>query len=306
MSYPSYLDEARSGRLERKVREAVESLRSCRTCPRECGVDRLQDQPGFCRTGRRARVASYGAHHGEEDVLRGSRGSGTLFFSGCNLACQFCQNWDISQQGRGGWGGKEDIAAMALELQEAGCHNLNLVTPEHVVPQVLEALQVGAERGLRLPVVYNTSAYDSLESLRLLDGAVDIYMPDLKCLDPGLCARYLKAADYAETAKAAIREMRRQVGDLEIDPDTGLARRGVLLRHLVMPDCLEDSSRIFRWIAEELSPDTFVNVMGQYHPGGAVALEGVCPELNRPLGKDELREARALAKGAGLRRVAPD
>jgi len=303
MSYPAYLDTYRSGQLEERVRKAVESLRSCRCCPRGCGVNRLEDWFGVCRTGRRARVASYGPHLGEEDVIRGWAGSGTVFFSACNLSCQFCQNWDVSQAEEGGWGGKVEIATMALELQEKGCHNLNLVTPEHVVPQVLEALLMAAEHGLRIPIVYNTSAYDSVETLRLLDGVVDVYMPDFKVWEPDLCRKYLKAGDYSDRAREAIQEMHRQVGVLEVDPGTGLARRGVLLRHLVLPGCLEDSSNIFRWISEELSPDACVNIMDQYHPAGAVAKDGVFPELNRRLTPEEYEQALRLARVAGLRRL---
>ncbi|MFH1723986.1 MAG: radical SAM protein [Elusimicrobiota bacterium] len=302
MSYPAYVDTYRSGRLREKVEQAVEGLRSCRACPRDCKVDRLGDDIGACKTGRKARVDSCFPHLGEEDVLRGWNGSGTIFFSACNLRCQFCQNWDISQAGRGEGVEAEAIAGMALELQKRGCHNINFVTPEHVVPQVLEAVLIAAEKGLRLPLVYNTSAYDSVESLRLMDDVADIYMPDFKFWDPELCRKYLKAEDYADRAREALMEMHRQVGPLKIDAETDLAQRGILLRHLVMPGCLEDSGKIFKWLAEELSCDTYVNIMDQYHPAGAAQYDDRFAEIQRCLTQEEHRRAVELAREAGLHR----
>jgi putative pyruvate formate lyase activating enzyme len=281
---------------------AVAGLAECHACPRDCGVDRLADRWSACKTGRHAVVNSYFAHTGEEDCLRGRRGSGTIFFAHCNLRCVFCQNWDISQGVRPGSGmgvTPLELATMMLRLQDAGCHNINLVTPEHVVPQVLEALVVAIEGGLRLPIVYNTSAYDALESLRLLEGVVDIYMPDFKCWSPDRARTYLKAGDYPDAARAAIREMQRQVGYLEIGPD-GLARKGVLLRHLVMPGWLADTDAILRWVAEELGPETFVNLMDQYYPAGVVGPDRYA-EINRPLDHAEFRRAVTLARDLGLR-----
>ena len=233
----------------------------CRVCPRRCRVDRLGDARGLCLVGRRAVVASYFPHVGEEDCLRGRRGSGTVFFSGCSLRCAFCQNFDIAWTLRGEEVDPARLAAIMLELQALGCHNINRVTPEHVVPQILEAMPIALEAGLRLPIVYNTSSYDSLDCLELLEGVVDVYMPDFKLWTSERARRYLKRADYPEVARTAIREMHRQVGDLVLDGE-GLARRGLLLRHLVMPGLLDETHAILRFVAEELGPRTYVNLMG--------------------------------------------
>jgi putative pyruvate formate lyase activating enzyme len=235
---------------------------------------------------------------GEEDCLRGWRGSGTIFFANCNLRCVFCQNFDISQEGRGDPVLPEGLAALMLSLQAAGCHNINFVTPEHVVPQIIEALPMAVQAGLRLPIVYNTSAYDSLHSLRLLDGIVDIYMPDFKFWDDRRSLRYLKAKDYPQTARRALREMHRQVGALMLDED-GIARRGLLVRHLVMPDDLAQTADIMRFLAQELSPDTFVNLMAQYRPAAKVSSDKY-PEINRPTTTQEYNQAARLAQQAGL------
>jgi putative pyruvate formate lyase activating enzyme len=268
-------------------------------------VNRLADKWAACKTGRYAVVTSCFPHLGEEDCLRGWRGSGTIFFGHCNLRCVFCQNFDISQGLRPGPAARsappEALARMMLDLQELGCHNINFVTPEHVVPQVLEGLAVAVEGGLRLPIVYNTGGYDSLESLDLLDGIVDIYMPDFKYWSNEKSRRYLMAADYPEAARAAIAEMHRQVGPLVIDAN-GLAVRGVLIRHLVMPGCLDETRAILEWIATELGPDTYVNLMDQYRPAGRVAGERF-PEINRPLRLAEYREALEIARRVGLWRL---
>lgn len=296
---PAYLALHRTGELLRRAEEAVAGLRKCRVCPRDCKVDRLADKTATCKTGRYAQVSSYFSHQGEEDCLRGWRGSGTIFFSMCNLRCVFCQNFDISQTNKGQEAGPIELASMMLELQEAGCHNINFVTPEHVVPQILEALVIAVEAGLRLPLVYNTSAYDSLDSLRLLDGVVDIYMPDFKFWDTDLTLRYLKAKDYGEVASRAIREMHRQVGSLKFD-EQGLARRGVLVRHLLMPGMLEESQRILDFLAREVAPDTYVNVMAQYYPAGKVSAKKY-PEINRKLTIAEYKRAVKIALEANLR-----
>ena len=305
---PRYLDPAVRRALEQCVQAALRELTDCHCCPRQCGTKRLVDESGVCQTGRYARVASAFPHFGEEDCLRGRRGSGTIFFASCNLRCVFCQNWDISQRrGAGVELDADRLAALMLDLQERGCHNINLVTPGHVVPQVLEALARAIERGLRLPIVYNTSGYDTLSSLRLLDGLVDIYMPDFKFWSSKIARRLANAADYPERARAALREMHRQVGELCFTPD-GIAQRGLLVRHLVMPGQLEESRHIFQWLAREISPYTFVNVMGQYRPENKVGSAGGDPrpdaeryeEINRRPTSTELKAAYEAAREAGL------
>jgi putative pyruvate formate lyase activating enzyme len=303
-AYPSYLDLG-VVELRRRAEEAVAALADCRLCPRDCGVDRLQGKWAACKTGRHARVASAFPHHGEEDCLRGWNGSGTVFFAHCNLRCVFCQNFDISQSVRPGEPDREVpaevVAELALSLQRAGCHNINFVTPEHVVPQVLETLVLAVGGGLRLPIVYNTSAYDAMQSLSWMDGVVDIYMPDFKLWSKPASKTYLKAEDYPEVARAAIREMHSQVGPLTLNED-GLATRGLLIRHLVMPGMLGETRAILEWIAEELGPDTYVNLMGQYDPAGKVSSTAY-PELDRGLEPGELAEAKAIARELGLTRL---
>ena len=300
---PSYLDLPPEA-LDRRVAQALGELEDCRACPRDCGVNRMEGKWGACKTGRRAVVGSWSPHFGEEDCLRGWNGSGTVFFSHCNLRCVFCQNFDISQgvkprEEPGSEAG--EMAGMMLALQRQGCHNINLVTPEHMVPQVVEALAEAIRRGLRLPVVYNTSAYDVAEALHLMEGLVDIYMPDVKCWSRERSRRYLKAEDYPEFARAAILEMHRQVGTLETDRE-GLARRGLIVRHLVMPGQLDETRAILEWIAGELGPDTHVNLMDQYYPAGTVG-EDRFPELNRRLHPEEFQEAREMAHSLGLKKL---
>jgi putative pyruvate formate lyase activating enzyme len=262
-------------------------------------VDRLHDQTGVCGIGRQARVASYGPHHGEEHCLSGWRGSGTIFFSGCNLRCVFCQNWDISHEITRELVSADRLADIMLELQNSGCHNINWVTPSHVVPQCLEAFALATTRGLHVPIVYNSSGYDSVETLRLLDGIVDVYMPDFKFWDADVAARLTNATDYPEVVRAALKEMQRQVGVLQLD-DRGLAFRGVLVRHLVMPNNLAGTAEIARWLAAELSPDTYLNVMPQYHSAGrALQYDG----LERPITVTEFREAVRATQRAGLTRL---
>ncbi len=291
--------------LHRRAERAIATLADCRACPRDCGVNRLEDKWAACKTGRYAVVSSHFPHFGEEDCLRGWRGSGTIFFGHCNLRCAFCQNYDISQAIRPGAVAEghrpERIAAMMLELQDRGCHNINFVTPEHVVPQVVEAVAAAVDRGLRLPIVYNTSAYDSLESIALMDGIADIYMPDFKYWSAERSRTYLKAENYADAARAAIRAMHRQVGPLVVDRN-GLAQRGLIIRHLVMPGSLDETEAILRWIAEELGRDTYVNLMDQYYPAGKVSAERH-PEINRRLTSREFGEAREIARRLGLRRL---
>jgi putative pyruvate formate lyase activating enzyme len=296
---PVYLETHRSGRLREKVAQALKELEACRVCPRNCGVNRLEGRTAACYTGRYAFVSSYFPHFGEEDCLRGWRGSGTIFFARCNLRCVFCQNWDISQEKVGEEVRPERLATIMLELQAAGCHNINFVTPEHVAPQIVEALPFAIEGGLRLPLVYNTSAYDGLASLALMEGLVDIYMPDFKFWEPATGLRLARARDYAEVARAAIREMFRQVGDLRFGPE-GLAARGLLIRHLVMPNHLDETRQILRWIACNLPRSTCVNLMDQYHP---MYRAGDFPDIARPLTNKEFRIAWAMAREEGLSRL---
>lgn len=298
---PAYL-KLGPGVLRRRAAEALEALRSCEVCPRDCHVDRLADKFGVCKTGRHAIVGSYFEHFGEEDCLRGWKGSGTIFFSFCNLRCVFCQNSDISQEGRGNVATPERIAEMMLDLQRRGCHNINFVTPEHVVPQVLEALPIAVELGLRLPIVYNTSSYDSMHSLRLLDGIVDVYMPDFKVWERETARFYLKAPDYPEVARRVVTEMHRQVGPLRLD-ERGLAKRGLLVRHLVMPGLVVETREILRWIATEVSPHTYVNVMDQYYPAGKVGRDPKYDAIDRHIFEEELAEALGAARETGLYRI---
>jgi putative pyruvate formate lyase activating enzyme len=307
---PAYLTLERAGRLRERAREALAELEECRACPRDCGVNRLAGETKVCRTGRHPLVSSAFAHFGEEACLRGWNGSGTIFFASCNLRCVFCQNWDISQSAGGLECPPERLADLMLALQERGCHNINFVTPEHVAPQVIEAVAVAASRGLRLPIVYNTSAYDSLRSLRLLDGIVDVYMPDFKFWEPDSARRLVGAKDYPERTRQAIVEMHRQVGPLRFGPD-GLARRGVLLRHLVMPGQIHESEAIFRWLAEEVSPDTYVNVMAQYRPEHRVGeRDGKgrprFEDIDRRPRNEELARALEAARKIGLGRIDRD
>jgi putative pyruvate formate lyase activating enzyme len=288
--------------LSDRATRAIAALEDCTACPRDCHVNRLENRWSACKTGRYALVSSFFAHFGEEDCLRGWRGSGTIFFSHCNLRCVFCQNYDISQAIRpqaedGVSPGR--LAAIMLALQEQGCHNINFVTPEHVVPQIVEALALAIPAGLRLPLVYNTSAYDSDESLELMNGLVDIYMPDFKYWSAESSRRYLKAADYPDVARRTIVEMFRQVGPMRFD-ENGLAARGLLVRHLVMPGGLDETRAILDWIAATLGRSAYVNLMDQYYPAGRVGAESF-PEINRKLTAAEFTEARQYALGLGLR-----
>lgn len=297
---PAYLSLYHSGELAERVRRAHEHLVRCELCPNYCRVNRLQSPRGArCRSGRRAAVASYGPHHGEEQVLVGRRGSGTLFFSRCNLRCVFCQNWDISQEDRGREVAATELAAMMLELQGLGCHNINLVSPSHVLAPLLAALFLAIRKGLRLPLVYNTGGYDSPEALALLDGVVDIYMPDMKFADSKVAEPLLGVADYAEVNRKAVRQMHRQVGDLVLD-DQGIAQRGLLLRHLVLPENLAGSDRVLSFIAEQLSRNTYLNLMDQYRP---CYRADRYPPLDRPTSRAEYRRAVRWAEAAGLQRL---
>ncbi len=299
-TWPAYLALLPNGELDRRVDRAYRMLERCRLCPRACGVNRLADERGECRTGRRAVVSSAHLHFGEEPPLVGWGGSGTIFFTHCNLHCQYCQNYEISQLGEGIEVESEELAAMMLQLQRAGAHNINLVTPTHVVPQILAAVAMAARAGLRIPLVYNTGGYDALPTLRLLDGVVDIYMPDAKYADEETARRYSQVEHYPRVNRLAIREMHRQVGDLVLD-ERGIARRGLIVRHLVLPEGLAGTAEVMRFLAEEVSRDTYVNVMAQYRPEYR-AWE--YPLLRRRITMEEYRQAVELARAAGLHRLA--
>lgn len=274
-------------------------LSRCEVCAWKCRVDRLSGKLGVCRTGDKARVCSFGAHLGEEDPLRGWRGSGTIFFGRCNLHCQYCQNYDISQFDAGDEVTAEQLARIMLSLQRAGCHNINLVSPSHVGPQILAAVRIAAQAGLRLPLVYNTGGYDSLEMLRLFDGVIDIYMPDMKYADAQVARRYSKIPNYPQVNRAAVGEMHRQVGDLQIGAD-GLATRGLLVRHLVLPNGLAGTQEVVTFLAEKISKNTYLNLMDQYRPAFQAHHY---PALNRPVTRAEYQAAVEMAHQAGLHRL---
>jgi putative pyruvate formate lyase activating enzyme len=301
---PGYRELYATGELAERAEKAYALLASCTVCPRRCGVNRLAGEQGFCRTGADPVVSSYGPHFGEEPPLVGTGGSGTIFVTHCNLACTFCQNYEISQCGRGKAVTPEALARFMLRLQEGGCHNVNIVSPSHIVPQLIRAVNIAAERGLSVPIVYNSGGYDAVETLRLLDGIVDIWMPDAKYGSNTVAAALSRAPDYVDVMKNAIREMHRQAGDLVIRD--GIAVRGLLVRHLVLPENLAGSEVVLPWIAEEISRDTYVNIMDQYHPAWHAAGHGIgsvpYPSLRRGITSAEFHAVLRIARRAGLHR----
>ncbi len=297
---PAYLSLLHRGELSLRVEQAYQHLEDCDLCARYCHMNRRETIKGaVCRTGERAVVNSFGPHHGEEDPLRGTNGSGTIFFSWCSLRCVFCQNWEISHKGMGREVEPDELADMMLNLQERGCHNINFVTPSHVVAQIIAAVDIAAQKGLRIPLVYNTGGYDSPEALALLDGIIDIYMPDMKYGDSAIARKYSKVRNYVEINFAAVREMHRQVGDLQLD-SKGVALRGLLVRHLVLPHNLAGSETILAFLADEISSNTYLNLMDQYHPCYRADEN---PPLDRCLTIDEFKEALQLTKKYGLTRL---
>jgi putative pyruvate formate lyase activating enzyme len=294
---PAYATLERRGLLAARVQEAYQILEACQLCPRKCGVNRLKGQQGYCRAPARMVLYSAMPHFGEEHPLVGRRGSGTIFFSNCNLRCVFCQNWPIAHEGRGREVSHADLADTMLHLQHLGCHNINLVTPTHVMPHILKALRLALDKGLRLPLVYNTSGYESLDIVQLLDGIVDIYLPDLKFMDPEQADTYSPGAvDYPPMARAAIIEMNRQVGVLDLD-NSGVARRGVVLRHLVMPNRVAGTQAFVQWVAGNLPRETYVNIMAQYRVEyRAFEFEAIA----RGITSEEFLEAIQWAEAAGL------
>lgn len=295
----AYLELYHSGKLRERIDAAVSLLESCSVCPRSCGVNRLAADVGKCHTAHEAMVSSYGPHFGEEAPLVGRYGSGTIFFTNCNLRCLFCQNYSISQLGEGQKVSKEELAYIMLSLQAKGCHNINLVSPTHVVPQILVALELAVESGLHLPLVYNSGGYDSVETLRILDGIVDIYMPDMKYDDDETARELSGIENYPAINKAAIKEMHRQTGDLEINEE-GVAQRGLLIRHLVLPHGLAGTKGIVNFLSEEISRNTYVNIMAQYHPCYKAFQ---IPGLGRRISSAEFREALSFVQEAGLSRL---
>ncbi len=293
-AYPSYLNLSEDEWLTR-INKAFEMLSDCRVCPHRCGVNRLKDEKGYCKTGRYAIVADYFPHRGEEKPIRGKRGSGTVFFSYCNMRCVYCQNYTISHLGEGEELRPEELAEVFLKLQRLGCHNINLVSPSHVVPQILQALYIAVKDGLRIPIVYNTSSYDSLESLKLLDGIVDIYLADFKYGDDLAGKKYSKVKDYHKVALQAIREMYRQVGDLQVDQE-GIAIRGLLVRHLVLPQDIAKTKTVMDEV-RSISPRMAVNVMDQYTPYYQAYKY---PELSRRISREEYIRALEHAKNLTL------
>jgi putative pyruvate formate lyase activating enzyme len=297
---PAYLRLEREGELARRARELYSIYRNCRLCPRQCGVNRLKGEKGVCQAASRAKVYSAHPHFGEERPLVGRGGSGTIFFSHCNLLCVFCQNWEINHRGDGSPASDEAVGRMMLGLQDVGCHNVNLVTPTHCVPNIVQGLRTAIRLGLRVPLVYNCGGYEPVEILKLLDGIVDIYLPDFKYADGELAARFSSGArDYPEVAAAAISEMHRQVGELVTD-ERGIALRGLMIRHLVLPNGIAGTEKFVQFVASKLSKSTYVNIMGQYRPEHR-AWE--FPELARRTTAAEFRQAVGFAQQAGLTRL---
>ena len=296
---PGYIKLEHEGELAKREKALWSMLEACKLCPRECGVNRLKGQAGVCSEKDSFKVASFGPHYGEERPLVGTGGSGTIFFSNCNLLCVYCQNWGIAHRGDGRERSHEQLARMMIALQKRGCHNINLVTPTHILPHIVKGLRLAVGMGLNLPIVYNTGGYDKAEVLKLLDGIVDIYMPDCKYQETKPSARYSRgASDYPKVAAAALKEMNRQVGDLRIVK--GIAVRGLLIRHLVLPHGLAGTEKFVKWVASELGKNTAVNVMGQYRP---MHKASDYPLISRAVTPKEYQEALKLAKKAGLRLI---
>ncbi len=299
VQYPSYLTLLASGELEKRIKSAHGLLSHCMLCPWKCGVDRIAGELGECKTGSTARVNSFMPHHGEERPLRGRYGSGTIFFSGCNMHCQFCQNADISQENYGMQVSADKISAMMLDLQTRDCHNINLVSPTHVVPQILDALLIAAQKGLRLPLVYNTGGYDAINTLKLLDGIVDIYMPDMKYADAETAKKYSLIPDYPYHNQKAVKEMHCQVGDLELD-NNGIAMQGLLVRHLVLPNNNSGIKAVMGFLSQNISINTYVNIMDQYRPEYHARQ---FPEVFHLVSADEFQAAVDMAIDFGIERI---
>jgi len=300
MSKPGYLTLFATGELQKRVEKLEQHLASCDVCPRRCSVNRLQDEKGYCRSGLLPVVSSVCDHHGEEPVLSGTRGSGTIFFGNCNLRCVYCQNYQISQNHKVQNNNQIRVAELAkhmIELQDRmGCHNINFVSPSHFVPQIICAVSIAVNEGLHIPLVYNSSGYDSVEIIRLLDGIIDIYLPDIRYSDDEMAKKYSDAPDYVLNSRSAIAEMYRQTGNLEVD-DEGVAVSGLIIRHLILPDGIAGSESSLKWIAEELSPEVTISVMSQYSP---VYRAGLFPEINRRITKREYDHVVSIVNDLGM------
>lgn len=297
----AYLTAHESGLLPDRAKEAYDLLKECAVCPRRCGIDRTQGKKGFCRAGGLPEISSYGPHFGEERPLVGRGGSGTIFMTYCNLGCIFCQNYEISRMGHGEQISFDELSRIMVDLQHRGCHNINFVSPSHFVPHILTALPKAIEMGLSVPLVYNTGGYDAVEVLKLLDGIVDIYMPDFKYAQADIALRYSQAPDYPDVARAAIKEMHRQTGDLIIDEERGIAHHGLLVRHLVLPGGLSGTREVMHFLATDISRDTYVNIMDQYYPCGNLIPPG--SPLARRTTHQEFADAVRIAKEEGLVRI---
>lgn len=293
---PVYLESSRNGNLDKIIDRLHGSLEACAICPRKCQVNRLKDEKGFCKTGLKSKVYSYMPHQGEEPAISGISGSGTIFFANCNMDCVYCQNYEFSQQGRGREASPGELAGFMLELQGMGCHNINLVTPTHVLPQILSALKIAIASGLRIPLVYNTGGYELTETIKLLDGIIDIYMPDMRYSGEETSARFSNAPGYPRYNQESVREMYRQVGRAKMD-DSGIIERGLIIRHLVLPNNLAGTEKTMKFISEGISRDTYVSLMSQYLPYHKA---GDFPEINRRLQLREYEEAREIMEKQGL------
>jgi len=300
---PGYLTLLRANKLSERVARLEAMLRACNICPKNCGNDRLNDEIAACYSGRLPIVSSYTAHFGEEPCLSGTGGAGNIFFGNCNLRCVYCQNYQISQTWKAQRKNEvthERLAEMMLELQDGGCHNIGFVSPTHFVPQMARAVLIAAEKGLHLPIVYNTNAYDSVEVLRLLDGIVDIYLPDLKYADSDAGFQYSKVRDYAVHARAAIKEMNRQMGDQLVFDENGLLKRGLLIRLLVLPNYISEIEKSLRWIRDELSPKTAISLMAQYYATNKAATDERYILLSRRISEGEWFDAVSLLDELGM------
>lgn len=294
---PFYIQSYQSGKLDKAIETAYRLLESCSICPRKCKINRLKDQRGFCKTGLNAEVYSYLSHHGEEPPISGEKGSGTIFFAHCNMACVYCQNYEFSQKMRQGGGISDlELAQIMLKLQKTGCHNINLVSPTHIMPQILKALKIAIEAGLNIPLIYNTSGYELAETIKLLDGIIDVYLPDMRYADPELSKKYSLAPDYPACNQASVKEMHRQVGLVKTDHND-IIEKGMIIRHLVLPDNISGTEKIMKFISEEISTENYISLMSQYTP---YYKAGDYAELSRRISLQEYEKAQKIMEKYGL------